>query len=55
MVTLIMSQAWGGWPGGVMVEFTRSAPVAQGLRVQIPGADLDTAHQAHCGSIPHTK
>ena len=34
------------WPGGMVVKFTRSASVAQGLWVQIPGADLHTAHQA---------
>ena len=35
-----------GQPSGVMVEFTCSAWAAQGLQVQIPGADLCTAHQA---------
>ena len=32
-----------------------SASVAEGSPVQILGADLCTAHQAICGSIPHTK
>ena len=35
-----------GWPGGVVVKFTRSALVACGSQVQIPGADLHTTHQA---------
>ena len=35
-----------GWPGGVVVGFMPSTSVAQGLRVQIPGVDLHTAHQA---------
>ena len=34
-----------GQPRGVVVKFTHSAAVAQGLRVRIPGADLHTAHQ----------
>ena len=32
-----------------------SALVAQGSWVQIPGADLHTAHQLCCGNIPHTE
>ena len=35
-----------GWPGGAVVKFMYSASVAQGSRVQIPGTDLHTAHQA---------
>ena len=35
-----------GRPSGVVVEFVRSALAAQGSWVQIPGADLHTAHQA---------
>ena len=35
-----------GWPGDVVVKFECSAPVAWGLRVQIPGMDLHAAHQA---------
>ena len=36
---------WGR-PGGAAVKFARSALVAQGLQLQIPGADLRTACQA---------
>ena len=39
-----------------MVKFARSASVAQGLPVQIPGVDLRTAHQAIAvAGIPHIK
>ena len=37
---------WRGQPGGTAVKFARSALVAQGLLVQIPGVDLRTASQA---------
>ena len=33
-----------GWPGGVAVNFARSALVAQALLVRIPGVDLCTAY-----------
>ena len=36
---------WGR-PAGVEVKFACSASAAQGSQVQIPGADLQTAHQA---------
>ena len=35
-----------GWLGGIVVKFARSALTAQSSQVQIPGADLHTAHQA---------
>ena len=35
-----------GWPSGVAVKFACSASAARGLWVQIPGADLHTAHQS---------
>ena len=38
---------WWGWLGDIVVKFTCSASVAQGLRVWIPGVDLLT----HCSSI----
>ena len=36
----------GGWPSNVMVKFVHSALAAQGSRVQIPGRDVHTLHQA---------
>ena len=33
----------GSWPSGAVVKFARSASVAQGSLVWIPGADLCTA------------
>ena len=35
-----------GWPGGLVIKFAHSTLAARGLWVQIPGADLCTAHQA---------
>ena len=35
-----------GWPAGLVVKFTHSALAAWSSWVQIPGADLHTAHQA---------
>ena len=35
-----------GQPGGIVLRFTHSTSAAQGSQVQIPGADLHTAHQA---------
>ena len=35
-----------GWPGGMVVGCARSASLAQGSQVWIPGTDLYTAHQA---------
>ena len=35
-----------GWPSGVAVKFAHSTLVTWGSRVQIPGTDLHTAHQA---------
>ena len=34
-----------GQPSGVVVKFAHSASAAQGSLVQMPGADLHTAHQ----------
>ena len=36
----------GGQPGGIEVKFARSASVAQGSQVRIPGAGLHTTCQA---------
>ena len=44
-----------GLPGGTVVEFTRSASVARGSQVQIPGADLHIAHQAMLWQHPTYK
>ena len=35
-----------GQPGGIVVKFVCSTSAAQGLQIQIPGADLYTAYQA---------
>ena len=35
-----------GQPSGVVVKFAPSTLAAQGLQVWIPGADLQTTHQA---------
>ena len=45
----------GGWPSGLVVKFTRSASEACGLLVQIPHADLHTAHQAMLWRCPTYK
>ena len=42
-----------GQPNGAVVMFTRSALVAQGSLVQIPGADLRTTSQAMLGQVSH--
>ena len=39
-------QSYGGQPGGAVAKFPCSALVAQGLPVQLLGADLGTACQA---------
>ena len=44
-----------GWPGGVVVKFTHSASVAQGLQVHILGADLHDIHQATLWQCPTYK
>ena len=43
------------WPSGVVVKCTRSALAAQGLRVQIPGVDSHTTHQAMLWQRPTYK
>ena len=42
-----------GWPSGVMVKLACSASLAQGLQVQIPGADLALLVNPRFGGIPH--
>ena len=44
-----------GWPGSTVVKFVHSASGAHDLRVQIPGADLHTAHQAMLWRCPTYK
>ena len=44
-----------GWPGGIVVKFARSTLAAQGSQVQIPRADLHTAHQAMLWQHPTYK
>ena len=44
-----------GWPGSIVVTFTCSALVAQGLWLWIPGADLHTTHQAMLWQHPSDK
>ena len=46
MVGQAMKKGIRGWPGGVMVKFTYSTLVAQGVQVQILGVDQHTTHQA---------
>ena len=48
-------KVWGGWPGGAAVKFARSTFVAQGLPVQIPGADLRNTCQAMLLQASHIK
>ena len=43
------------WPGGVVVKFTRSTSVAQGLPVQIPGVDMALLIKPCCGRRPTYK
>ena len=38
-----------GWPGGVVVKFTRSASVARGSQVRILGADMAPLGTPCCG------
>ena len=45
----------GDLPSGVAVKFMRSASVAQGSPVQIPGTDLHTAGKPCCGRHPTYK
>ena len=44
-----------GQPSGVVVKFVDSSLVAQGLQVQMPGADLHTTHQAMLWRCPTYK
>ena len=41
----MVAKLWG-LPYGIVVKFTCSTSVAQGLQVWIPGVDLHTAQQA---------
>ena len=50
-----LSTTPGGRPSGRVVKFTRSASVARGSPVQIPGLDLHTACQAMLTDVPHRK
>ena len=42
---------WGR-PGGIVVKFTRSASVARGSRVRIPGVDMALLGLPCCGRRP---
>ena len=44
---------WGGWPGGVVVKFARSALAAWGSQIHILGPDLAPLFRPCSGSIPH--
>ena len=50
---LLKKESSRGWPGGVVVKFTRSALVARGSPVPILGTDLHTAHQAMLRQASH--
>ena len=50
---LIKKKKAGGQPGGTAVKFPCSVLAARGLLVQIPGADLRTAHQAMLWQASH--
>ena len=50
----ITNKNWGQ-PGGIMVKFACSTLVAQGLQVQIPGTDPQTAHQVLLRQQSHIK
>ena len=46
----------GGWPSGTAVKFAHSASAAQGLLVQIPGADMALiGKKPCCGGWPMYK
>ena len=47
-------QFWGQ-PAGTAVKFARSALVARGSLVQIPGADMATLGKPRCGRCPTYK
>ena len=44
-----------GWPGGTVVKCARSASAAQGLPVEIPGADMAPLVKPCCGRHPTYK
>ena len=44
-----------GWPCGIVVRFVHSTSMAWGLQVQIPGTDLQTAHQVMLWQCPTDK
>ena len=41
------------WPGCIVIKFTSSASVAQGLQVRILGVDIALLIKPHCGGLPH--
>ena len=50
-----MYRSTPGWPGGAVVKFARSTSAAQGLSVQIPGADMAPLTKPCCGRHPTYK
>ena len=55
MFRLPLKTSYGSWPGAIVVKFPCSTSVALGLRVQIPGVDLHTTHQAMLWLCPTYK
>ena len=45
--------SFGGWPGGIVVEFACSTSAAQGSQAQILGTDLALLVKPGCGSVLH--
>ena len=52
---LIKKNKPGGQPDGAAVKFARSALVAQGLLVRIPGGDMAPLGTPRCGRRPTYK
>ena len=57
VTSLLMSKINGkrGRPGSIAVKFARSASVAWGSPVQIPGADVAPLVKPRCGRRPSYK